>query len=95
MTESFQLQDDLDHCKDTITKQENELQTLRSEFDLLSSDLALRKELASDLKVQVQNLERKVHAAEEEAQGAAHKLNVALKEKKDLVDQVDTTLVLV
>lgn len=73
---------------ETITKQENELQTLRSEFDLLNSELALRKELSSELEVQVQNLEKKVNAAEEEARGAAHKLNVSLEEKKGVADQV-------
>lgn len=69
-------------------KHENDLQTLRSEFDLLSSDLTLRMELTSELEVQVQNLEKKVHAAEEEAHGAAHKLNDTLEEKKGLADQV-------
>ncbi len=71
-----------------ITKQENELQTLRSEFGLLKSDLVLRMELTSELEVQVQNLEKKVHAAEEEARDAAHKLSIALVEKKGVADQV-------
>lgn len=88
MTESSQLQDDLNHYKEMLTIKENELQTLTSEFDLLSSDRALRKEMTSELEVQVQNLEKKVHAAEEEAHSAAHKLNAALSEKKDLSDQV-------
>lgn len=61
---------------------------MQSEFDLLKSDLALRMELTSELEIQVQNLEKKVHAAEEEAHGAAHKLNVALEEKKGVADQV-------
>lgn len=72
-----------------IAKQENELQTLRAEFDLLKSDLALRMELTSELEVQVQDLEKKVHAAEEEAHGVAHKLNNALEDKKGLADQVE------
>lgn len=44
--------------------------------------------MTSELEVQVQNLEKKVHAAEEEAHGAAHKMNIALEEKKGLADQV-------
>ena len=87
-TESSQIQDDLDHYKEIITKRENDLQTLRAEFDLLKSNLALRMELTSELEVQVQNLEKKVHAAEEEAHGATHKLNVALEEKKGFAHQV-------
>lgn len=71
-----------------IVKQENELQTLRAEFDLLRSELALRMELSSELEAQVQTLEKKVHAAEE-ACGAAHKLSSALEEKKSLADQVE------
>lgn len=86
--ESSQVEDDLNHYKEIITKHENELQTLRSEFDLLNSNLTLRIELTSELEVQVQNLEKKVHAAEEEAHGAAHKMNIALEEKKGLADQV-------
>lgn len=71
---------------------ENKLQTLRAEFDLLSSDLALRKELTSELEVQVQNFEKKVHAAQEEAHSAAHKLHITLEEKKELSDQVKGNL---
>lgn len=71
-----------------IIRQENELQSLHAEFDLLKSDLALRMELTSELKVQVQNLEKEVHAAEEEACGATHKMNIALEDKKGLADQV-------
>lgn len=85
-TESSQVQDDFNHFTEMITEQD--LQTLRSEFDLLRSDLALRMELTSELQVQVQNLEEKVRAAEEEAQGAAHKLNIALEQKKVESDQV-------
>lgn len=55
---------------------------------MLSSDLALRMELTSELEVQVQNLEDKVHAAEEEAQGSANKLKVALEENKVVSDRV-------
>ena len=87
-TDSSQGQDVITPYKEVITKQENELQTLRSECDLLSSELTLRKELTSELEVQVQNLEKKVDAVEEEAHGAARKLNAALKEKKDLAEQV-------
>lgn len=65
-----------------------ELQSLRSEFMLLESDLALRLELNSELQLQVQDLERKVQTAEEAAHTAAHKLSVALEEKKDAADQV-------
>lgn len=88
MTDSSQLQDDLKCYKEMLTVKENELQTLSSEFDLLTSDLTLRKEMSSELEVQVQNLEKKVQAAEEEAHSAVHKLNVALSEKKYLSDQV-------
>lgn len=87
-TESPQAQDDFHNFKETITKQEDELQTLRAEFDLLKSDLALRMDLTSELEVQVDNLEKKAQAAEEEAHGAAHKLKIALEEKKDVADQV-------
>lgn len=45
-------------------------------------------ELTSELKVQIQNLERKLHAAEEEAHGAAQKLTNTLEDKKGLSDQV-------
>lgn len=88
MSESSQLHGDPDYYKEMLTKKENELQTLCSEFNILSSDLALRKELTSELEVQVQDLEKKVQAAEEKAHGAAHKLNAALVEKKDLDHQV-------
>ena len=87
-TDSSQGHDDITLYKEMITKQENELQTLRSECDLLSSELTLRKELTSELEVQVQNLEKKFDAVGEEAHGAAHKLNAALKEKKYLAEQV-------
>lgn len=70
-------------------KQENELRTLRAEFDLLRSELALRMELSSELEAQVHTLEKKVHAAEEEACRAAHKLSNTLEEKKSLADQVE------
>lgn len=83
------MQGDLDDYKELITKQENDLQTLRVEVDLLKSDLALRMELASELKVQIQNLERKLDAAEEEAHGAVQKLNNTLEDKKGLSDQVE------
>ena len=87
-TDSSQLQDDLSHYREMLSKQENELQTLRSEFDLLSSDLELRKELTSELQVQVQNLEKKAEAADEEARGAAQQLSVALGAKKSLAEEV-------
>lgn len=80
------MQDDLNHSTEMIPKQE--LWTFRSEFEMLSSDLALRMELTSELEVQVQNLEDKVHAAEEEAQGSANKLKVALEENKVVSDRV-------
>lgn len=83
------MQGDLDDYKELITKQENDLQTLRVEVDLLKSDLALRMELTSELKVQIQNLERKLDAAEEEAHGAVQKLNNTLEDKKGLSDQVE------
>lgn len=83
--ESPQLQ----HYHEILALKENQLQSLRSEFALLSSDLALREELTSELEIQVQGLEKKVCAAEEEAHGAALKLNVALEEKKELSDQVE------
>lgn len=83
------MQGDLDDYKELITKQENDLQTLRVEVDLLKSDLALRMELTSELKVQIQNLERKRDAAEEEAYGAVQKLNNTLEDKKGLSDQVE------
>lgn len=62
---------------------------MRAEFDLLRSDLALRMELTSELEVQVENLEKKVQAAEEKTRGATHKLNSALEDKKGLADQVE------
>lgn len=69
-----------------VRKQQSKIQNLHVELELLNSDLALRKELTSDLEVQVQNLEEKLQAAEEEALGTAHKLN---KEKKELANQVE------
>lgn len=71
-----------------VAKQENELETLRAEFELLRSELDLRLELSSELEVQVQALEKKVHAAEDEAFGAARKLSNISEEKKSLADQV-------
>lgn len=71
-----------------IRKQEDELEALRSEFNLLSSDLELRKELTFELEVQVQNLENKVHAAEEAAHSAASQLKTALDSEKSLSDEV-------
>lgn len=83
-TEPVQLQDD----RQDLSKREEEVRALLSEIDLLTSDLALRKELTSDLQAQVQNLEKKVDAAEEEARCAANKLNNVLKEKNSFSDQV-------
>lgn len=89
MTNSSQGQGDLDDHEGLISKQENDLQTLRAEVGLLKSDLALRMELTSELNVQIQNLERKLHAAEEEARGAARKLNHTLEDEKGLREQVE------
>lgn len=83
------MQGDLDGYKELITKQENDLQALCAEVDLLKSDLALRMELTSELQVRIQNLERKLHAAEEEAHGAAQGLRNTLEDKKSLSDQVE------
>uniref|UniRef100_A0A3Q0RL32 Centromere protein F n=1 Tax=Amphilophus citrinellus TaxID=61819 RepID=A0A3Q0RL32_AMPCI len=52
-TESSPVKDELNRYKEMIRKQENELETLRSEFDLLSSDLELRKELTSELELKI------------------------------------------
>lgn len=87
-TESSLVNDELERYKEMIRKQEKELETLRSEFDLLSSDLELRKELTSELEVHVQNLEQKVHAAEEEAHSASCQLKIALDSKKNLSHEV-------
>lgn len=65
-----------------------ELQTLHAELDSLKTDLALRMELTSELEVQVENLEKKVHAAEEKEQASAYKMKMALEDKKGLADQV-------
>lgn len=62
--------------------------TLCTEIELLNGDLALRKELTSELETYVENLMTQITAVEEEAQVAAHKLNVALEENKSLVNQV-------
>lgn len=62
---------------------------LRSELDLLTSELQLRAELSSELKVQIHNLEMKVHAAEEQAQNAAKQLSIAQEEKKSLSNEVE------
>lgn len=85
---SSQFEDDLNNYRNIITSQEIQLQQLRAEFDLLKTDLALRLELTSELKVEVQNWEEKFRRAEEEKLGAIHKLNVALENQTGLTDQV-------
>lgn len=74
---------------EVISKQQSDLKTLRSDFDLLSSELQLRTELSSEMKVQVHDLEKKAHAAEEQAQSVAQQLSNALEEKKSLSNQVE------
>ncbi|XP_061881910.1 centromere protein F isoform X2 [Entelurus aequoreus] len=81
-----QLQHNQD--KEKLSAQEEKVQALHSEIELLSSDLALRKELTSDLLAQVQTLENKVKSAEEETSCAAQKLNSALHERNGLSDQL-------
>lgn len=91
---SFQLEDDLNNYRNIITSQEIELQQLRAEFDLLKSDLALRLELTSELKAEVQNWEEKFHRAEEEKLGAILKLNMAYENQTGLTDQVGKEVLL-
>lgn len=85
--ESSQAQEDFSSHKEIILKQE--LETVRSECDLLNSELRLRKELTSDLEVQIQNLEKKVQASEEAALDAAHQLSTTADATKSLSDQVE------
>lgn len=87
--QSSEVQDDLNCYMELVAKQANELETLRADFELLRSELDLRLELSAELKVQVGSLEKKVLAAEDEACGAARKLNNASEEKKRLADQVE------
>lgn len=83
-----ETQQDFESLKETVSNQEKELETLRSECDLLSSELQLRKELTSDLEVQIHNLEQKAQASEEAALAATHQLSAALEAKKSLSDEV-------
>lgn len=84
----MQAQADPHSYVEVVAKQANELETLRAEFELLRSELDLRLELSSELEVQVRTLEKKLHAAEDEACGAARKLSTVSEEKKSLADQV-------
>lgn len=95
MKTSSQVEDDLNSYRNKIASQELQLQQLHAEFDLLSSDLALRLELASELKAEVQNWESKFQRAEEEKRGAVHKLNMALENQTGVSDQVGQELVAV
>lgn len=88
MKASSQVQDDLNNYRNIIASQEIQLQQLRAEFDLLKSDLALRLELTSELKAEVQNWEKKLQRAEEEKLVAVHKLNMALENQTGVTDQV-------
>lgn len=88
MKASSQVADDLNNYRNIIASQEIQLQQLRAEFDLLKSDLALRLELASELKAEVQTWEKKFQRAEEEKLGAIHKLNMALENQAGVTDQV-------
>lgn len=90
-----QVEDDLNSYRNKIASQELQLQQLHAEFDLLRSDLALRLELASELKAQVQNWESKFQRAEEEKRGAVHKLNMALENQTGVSGQVGKDLVTV
>lgn len=87
--ESSQAQEDFSSHKEIILNQEKELETVRSECDLLNSELRLRKELTSDLEVQIQNLEKKVQASEEAALDAAHQLSTTVDATKSLSDKVE------
>lgn len=95
MKTSSQVEDDLNSYRNKIASQELQLQQLHAEFDLLRSDLALRLELASELKAEVQNWESKFQRAEEEKRGAVHKLNMALENQTGVSDQVGKELVTV
>lgn len=95
MKTSSQVEDDLNSYRNKIASQELQLQQLHAEFDLLRSDLALRLELASELKAEVQNWESKFQRAEEEKRGAVHKLNMALESQTGVSDQVGQELVTV
>lgn len=79
---------ELHQYQEIISKQQQELQALRSELDCLNSDLEVRKEMTSELEIQVQNLEKKVGVAEEEARGAAHQLCSALETRDNLSSEV-------
>lgn len=88
MQTSSQVEDDLNSYRNKVASQKMQLQQLHAEFDLLRSDLALRLELASELKAEVQNWENKFQRAEEEKRGAVHKLNVALENQTGVTEQV-------
>lgn len=82
------VEDDLCNYRSIITSQEIQLQQLRAEFELLTSDLALRLELTSELQAEVQNWEQRFQGAEEARLGAVHQLNMALATQTGVTEQV-------
>ena len=67
---------------------EEELQSLRSEVLLLTSDLSLRKELSSELQGKVDQLELMLRASEVQGGGTAGKLTLTLQESQGFEKQV-------
>ena len=66
---------------EAVQRLQGELLSLHAQFDLLTSEMALRKELCSQLEVRVQ-------AAEEESCGSAQRLSAALKERREMEDKL-------
>jgi len=67
---------------------EEELQSLRSEVLLLTSDLSLRNELSSELEDKLVQLELKLQMSEAESDDAAGKLALTLKQSRGFEQQV-------
>uniref|UniRef100_A0A8C4ZIH5 Centromere protein F n=1 Tax=Gadus morhua TaxID=8049 RepID=A0A8C4ZIH5_GADMO len=88
LPEPHQLQADLDQSRDKMRLLEEELQSLRSEVLLLTSDLSLRKELSSELQGKVDQLELMLRASEVQGGGTAGKLTLTLQESRGFEKQV-------
>ncbi|CAL8403773.1 unnamed protein product [Boreogadus saida] len=88
LPEPHQLLADLDQSRDKMRLLEEELQSLRSEVLLLTSDLSLRKELSSELQDKVDQLELKLQASEVQGGGTAGKLTLTLQESRGFEKQV-------
>ncbi|XP_062303540.1 centromere protein F [Osmerus eperlanus] len=76
---------DLETSGEAVQRLQGELLSLHAHFDLLTSEMALRKELCAQLEVRVQ-------AAEEERCGSMEKLSVALEERREMEDKLSALM---